>query len=204
MHFKLEPGMGLGWTEFRTIRRQRPNRRESSSKEGIMTRRLEGRKFFWNECNGVRAVVAEEVIHDTSRACWGETALLDKELEKGRGPKTEHCRAIVDGLSHMLVPVFTFANVDRAVKQPWFTGDEYLLGALTAWITAEGGECDKTHFYVPFANARELGDRGIEAVRDELKYATTETQFRETFGIGPREVEVWYAKKCAAEGVTAR
>jgi hypothetical protein len=152
--------------------------------------RLEGRKFF--ECfkRGVMAIVTEETLRNRERSKSIRTTL--EEIELGRGGlilPDPFSNAIQEGLRHTYTPIFTFVyDLDRA--SPWFTGDYVLYDKIRHHLEIEGGNIQKSDFYVPFSDARELGVHGYEAMRSELEFVTTEAQFRDAFGISLREFEL--------------
>ena len=171
-----------------------------------MARSLEGRKFFYIQNNGVWAIVAEEILRNRGHIRLISTILEDELRKGGRTVPDGSFRAIQEGLAHIpQTPIFTFALDGRAAGSPWLTGSRHLSEALEAYIHAEDGELQGNGgFYVPFSNGSELGAHGADAMRNELQYVTTEAQFRDTFGIGPREVERWYAEKRQNAGVPKR
>ena len=162
-----------------------------------MTRSLVGKKFYTSFNNGVEAIVAEDVFLGMVQV-EAITAILEKN-ECDRGglicpyPVTE---AIEKGLKHFAqTPIFTFADADRVASSPWITGNRRLLRVLLEYIQEEGGAYREGMVYVPFSNAAEIGAHGVAAQAKELAYTTTDQQFRDTFGIGPRELDVWYAER---------
>lgn len=150
-----------------------------------MARRLEGQTFLVCSNNGVTAIAALEVV-------------LDLEDLNGHGGimqaldvfsySTEDQRIFGRALSHVGKPVFTFVDPERLKHQPWFTGSALVWEALTDYISEEGGRIERSSFYVPFSNGIEIGQHGITAVENELRFRTNRPQFRETFGISLGEV----------------
>jgi hypothetical protein len=80
-------------------------------------------------------------------------------------------------------------------KSPWFTGTDDPNGdsdltSLLNYITRNGGRFCSSSFHVPFSNGAEVGLHGREAQLNELRYVTTDSQFKETFGISLGELRV--------------
>ena len=161
-----------------------------------MTRRLEGKKFFVKEKNGVTSIATEEVVRGWERKETIMCAFRTHVLRQFQQPKSGLLAAAYEkGVSHIpITPIFTFASWERMATQPWFTGNSVLYAVLLEYIRYEGGVIEGNAGYVPFSNGRELGHDGPDLMEYELGFITTDTQFRDTFGIGPREVEKWYAE----------
>jgi len=138
-------------------------------------RRLEGQVFHVSYNNGVDALVSDAVLADLIR--WGEissaSALADSE------------RSVVEeGLAHLLAgPVFTFTSRERFMRNPWFTGDDAFRDVLIRHIRDLGGHVQERSFNVPFSNGSEVGLHGPDGQSAELRYATTEREFHDTFGV---------------------
>jgi hypothetical protein len=171
-----------------------------------MARSLEGRKFFHNHNNGVTSLLSEEVLRSMELR-WEVEGKVRKDLGLNLEIKAaqEFIDAMNRGLQHIPVtPVFTFVSVERKPNSPWATGTTLIEAAIIAWIWEEGGQVQSGYGYVPFSNGSESGHHGPNALGRELQYVTTEKQFVETFGIGPRELEIWYADKKQSEGLPAQ
>lgn len=171
-----------------------------------MARSLAGKTFFTSYNNGVTTITSEEILRNREKVGQIREALQQQELRAGGLiPRDDLATAAQEGLRHIpKVPIFTFSDMERHSRSPWLSGNFHLENAVIAYIEEEGGKCKPVYSYVPFSNGTELGLHGPEAMCSELRYVTTETQFRDTFGIGPREVEEWHAKKQQGEGVPNR
>lgn len=152
-----------------------------------MARRLEGRRFYANYNNGVRAIASAEVVMTGRKRRMIELWISDKSSDDYSRRQTL-LEATKTGLAHLrLTPIFTFADSERVKEQPWFTGDNDLHLLLTGYIAEEGGVIS-LGLYVPFSNGAEMGAHGPEAMSEELKFVTTDGQFEETFGITLKEL----------------
>ena len=145
-----------------------------------MARSLEGKWFHICYNNGVYAVVSHEIYENIRRK---RQILVRLEMERDLIPHIPE------------TPIFTFAGKDRVAKSPWFTGNDGDSDdrkndwhRLMNYIHREGGHYIDATFYVPFSNGCETGLHGPATQCDELRYVTTDAQFKETFGISLAEL----------------
>ncbi len=165
-----------------------------------MARSLEGKTFFVNYNNGVTSITPERVVRNQGLVATTHDRIASGMNQMDAEVRAQYMDALKDALAHIpTTPVFTFVDDERKSKSPWFTGTTHTENALVEWVKENGGHIEGNAGYVPFSNAAELGVHGPDAMRNELRYVTTEAQFEEIFGIGPRDVEVWHVHKRAAK-----
>lgn len=168
----------------------KPNQRPR--KEHPMTgTKLQGRTFFINNNNGVTAIVDQLVNANGEKRRALYRSLVESRVP-GSPDREEGAEAFDIGLEHLWgTPVFTFADVERVARSPWFTGSSVLLDSVCRYIEKEDGLLIRGRsIFVPFSNGAETGLRGPRprAQAYELRYVTTEHQFLDTFGATIAEV----------------
>ncbi len=137
------------------------------------------------------AIVSEEVYNDLRKAhqIWEHFKERDDERNI---PYNDQWKALTasQAVGHLTVPIFTFTHDERWKTQPWFTGGEKLWSMLNDYFEQSDNYIERDRsFFVPFSNGAELGMHGKDAMVGEFRYVTTETQFRDTFGISPTELK---------------
>jgi hypothetical protein len=152
-----------------------------------MAQKLKGKTFFAIVNNGVTALASERVVNEKSQRGKIWDAMMKAHVGKASG--SEAGKAIDEGLRLAIGPIFTFVNLERYAKSPWFSGDTRVFDKLVTYIEAEGGLVMHTHmFYIPFSNGIETRFSEPERVRYELGYVTTTQDFVDEFGATRAEI----------------
>lgn len=146
--------------------------------------------FYTHKHNGVIAVISEEVLEGVKERSILYEQLLKQCIQHGATEKKASF-GINKGLLHMDIPTFTFVEQERFDRYPaLFTGSYREFDILYKRLMERGDKIKPEGFYVPFSNGLELGMRGAANLANELRFKTTRTQFRQTFGFSLGELRV--------------
>ena len=140
-------------------------------------------RYYLCNNNGVTAIVVEETYKDIMKNEMISSWFEERSTKKSHEERNLHAIVVCLATQYLSIPTFTFTHCNRASVSPWFTGDTKILIALIKHIKEMRGVLLDGSFYVPFSNGSEIGLHGVDSMRSELNYVTTQKQFRDTFGI---------------------